>query len=197
MSKSTSSGLRALTEQVRGNVRLQAGLAVIGLIVLWLMHDAFSVWAGEQSARHADARTQLTRMQALVGESEWAARAAEASQLAESLEAELQPAEAEGLAQAHLQTQAMRWLRAANLEGRSRLQAATPAATSIDGVWAVPMTISGEGAPRSVLELVKQIESQRQLAVIDDLRYTTQATGTFNVRVRAFYRIAPETGSTP
>lgn len=189
--------LASLRAQVQANARLQAGLVVIALILAWWLHGAATVWSNAQSARHADAVAQLARMEALVGETAWAARAEEATAMRDGLAAEIEPATTIGLAQAHAQTAAMRWTRAAGTGDRLRLQVQAAADTAVPGIQAIPLFLSGEVSPREVLGLLQEIESQRHLTVVEDFRYSPGPRGVVNLRVRAFYRITPEAEGAP
>lgn len=189
--------LASLRSQVQANPRLQAGLVVIALILAWWLHGAATAWSTAQSARHADAVAQLDRMEALVGEAAWAARADEAAALRDGLVAEIEPATTLGLAQAHAQASAMRWAKAAGPGDRLRLQVQAAADTAIPGVQAIPLFLSGEVSPREALGLLREIESQRHLVVVEDFRYSPGPRGALNLRVRAFYRIGSETEGAP
>jgi hypothetical protein len=172
-------------------------LVVIALILAWWLHGAATAWSTTQSARHADAVAQLDRMEALVGETAWAGRAAEAAAMRDGLAAEIEPATTLGLAQAHAQAAAMRWAKAAGPADRLRLQVQAAADTAMPGIQAIPLFLSGEVSPREALGLLQEIESQRHLVVVEDFRYSPGPRGVLNLRVRAFYRITPEAEDSP
>lgn len=189
-----AAALAPVLAQIRANPRLQVGVAVIAMILVWWLHGALSAWATSQSGRRADAELQLARMTALIGETEWASRASSAASLRDALLAEIEPAQTRGLAQANLQTTAMRWMRAAGLADRLRVQVEAPRPTDVPGVTAITMTLSGEVSPGEVVALLREAESQRALVVVEDLRYSPAVRGIVNLRVRAFYRIAEASG---
>lgn len=190
-------GWSSLRAQVQGNPRLQGGLLLIALILAWWLHGVAAAWSTAQSARHADAVAQLARMEGLVGETAWGARAEEAVALRDGLAAEIEPAATLGLAQAHAQAAAMRWTKAAGTGDRLRLQVQAAAETPIPGIQAIPLFLSGEVTTREALGLLQEIESQRHLVVVEDFRFAPGPRAVLNLRVRAFYRITPDTEDAP
>ncbi|MCZ8114231.1 MAG: hypothetical protein ACK508_00635 [Lysobacteraceae bacterium] len=192
---SASAALSTLLGQVRSNARLQVGLGVIGIILVWALHDSLSRWAAASAAAAQESGIQLQRMASLTGESGWSERAEAAKSLRSSLEAQMQPVAAAGLAQAHLQSEAQRWLKGAGLESRSRMQISPPVETAVPRVVSVSVSLNLEAAPRAMLELLRQIESSRQLLVVEEMRYAPRSAGALYLRVRGHYVLEPEGGA--
>jgi hypothetical protein len=190
-----SAAFSTILSQVKSNTRLQIGLGMVAIILVWALQDSLWRWAAASAADAEEASVQLQRMAALAGESGWSERAEGVKSLRQSLEAQMQPVAAAGLAQAHLQAEAQRWLQGAGVEARSRVQISPPVETAVPGVMSVSISLGVDASPRAMLELLRQIESSRQLLVIEELRYSPQSAGAMNLRVRGHYILEPGNGA--
>lgn len=174
--------------QFAGNPRLRwGGLAIAAILVLyvWLL---LTDWQAALARDYRQERQRLEKILSLAGQDQWLARAEAAGELRRVLEAEIPGVQTLGLAQASVQSWA-RDLSVAFGDG-FRIQAgeATRAAASGD-LWRIPVTLSGSLDPRQVVQLMQRIESQANLATIEQALILNRNNRTFSLTVVVFYRI--------
>lgn len=184
--------VQAWIESARGqfaaNPRLRwGGLAIAAILVLyvWLL---LSDWQAALARDYRQERQRLEKILSLAGQGHWLARAEAAGELRRVLEAEIPVIQTLGLAQASVQSWA-RDLSVAFGDG-FRIQAgeATRAAAGED-LWRVPVTLSGSLDPRQAVQLMQRIESQANLATIEQALILNRSNRTFSLTVVVFYRI--------
>ena len=195
MSLRAPAQLQPLLAQVHANPRLQAGLAVIGLLVLaWLfllLGDAREA----KVAAVAEARQHYAQVRQLSGQQAWAERAVAAEQLADALEAEVPEAGSAGLAQATFQG----WLKSivdtqatpirVDLQPPVRLE--PPNAD----VVRISANVAGSMEPRRAWDLVHRFEASTALVTIPDITVLSDGSNqTFSMTVQGFYRV-PRNGA--
>lgn len=184
--------LAAVFEQARrewtANRRLRLGgiaiAAILGFYLLLVLRD----WQSALQVGYAEHTQRLAKMQALAGQDVWIARAQAAQALRKGLEAEIPEVATLGLAQAGIQT----WVRDLNAAFGGSLQVQNQAPQQVDGqpgVWRVPVTISGPGEPRRVVQLIGQVESRKTLTVIDQATLINRENQTFSLTVVSLFRI--------
>lgn len=177
-------------EQWRRNPRLRAGGMVIAAVVALYLFLVASDWKEQLAQQYVDRRDYLWRMQSLVGEDEWLQRAEEAAELRSALEAQVPEAATLGLAQASVQT----WVRDLMAAyGGGTLQVQAQSAQPIEGrpEWVrVPVTVSGGLEPTQVVDLIRQVERNANLAVIEQAGIMNRQNRTFSLTIVAFYRVA-------
>lgn len=183
--------LRPLLAQVGGNPRLQAGLALIALLVvgwLWLLIGDTRDARLQELGRHHE---RLAQIKQLAGQTIWLQRAEEAERLAGVLAAELPPAGSPGLAQADFQG----WLRgivdAQGAELRMEVQAPV-LVEAMPGVVQVTAVVSGALPPQRAVQMIQRIEGYTKLVTLPLVTIRDDgANQTFSLTVRGFYRLDP------
>lgn len=188
--------LAPLLSELRVNRRLQAGLAMIGLLTiawLWLVlgdwHQALVKETGQLQAR-------AVRMQQLAGQEVWIERAEQARQLREGLVAELPQADSPGLAQASVQS----WLREV-IEGtgtEARIRVDTPVRMEQPtGALRIGATVSGSLPARQVLQLLRRIEGHTNLMTVESVLIRSDENQTYTLTLHAYYRLRQRGGESP
>ena len=95
--------LKPVVEQVRANPRLQAGVALIGILFLgWLFLLLGDLRQANLTELEA-ARARLAQVEQLAGQDVWLQRSEESQRMADVLAAEIPDAQSPGLAQAAFQ----------------------------------------------------------------------------------------------
>lgn len=186
MSAATGGALADLRRQWAENPRLRLGVLAIGVILgIWLVL-VMADWHASLSREYANRTTHLYKMKALAGQEEWLQRAPLAARGRAALEAGIPTVETIGLAQA----QAQGWLReaTAGMGDSIQVQAGEPVEEpSRPGTWRVPVTVSGAFEPRRYLELVRRIESNPSLTVIEAAMVLNRENQTFSLTVVSYY----------
>lgn len=191
--------LAPLVDQVRANPRLQAALVLAGmLVVVWIV-----LVLGDRRdaaiAELADARHRYFEVHRLSGQDVWEARAAEAMQLADALEAEIPPAASAGLAQADFQG----WLTPiVNVQGadvRVEMQPPVRLDAPQDDIVRITAVVSGTLDPRRTWAIIHRLEASTSLVTIPVLTVRSDgANQTFSLTVQGFYRVpAASPGEAP
>lgn len=190
--------LRPLVAQVQANRRLQAGAA---LIVLLLLAWVFLVLGDIRAAslqRLQQGRQRLAQVQQLAQQKIWLQRADEAERLAAVLDAELPRAGSPGLAQAAFQG----WLNeiTGNQANNLRLDVQAPVFVE-DPVDVVRVTamVSGTAEPQRAWQLIRRIEASTSLVTIPVLTVRSDGTNkTFSLTVQGYYHVpAPPAVAAP
>ena len=195
MSAGAARTLAGIRQEWAGNRRLRIGvLAVAGILLLYLVL-VVQDWRGALEAEYAARTAHLYKMKSLAGQEAWLARADEAREVRQALEAEVPETGTPGLAQARVQG----WVRdiAAALGEDIRVQTLDP--VQVDGrpgLWRVPVTISGQFDPTLYAELLRRIESRSTLSVIEEAIVRNRANPTFTLSIVSYFRI-PEPADAP
>lgn len=191
---SVKARLRPLLAQAQDNPRLQAGLALIALLVVgWLalvLHDAREARIRELERQHQ----RLAQIKQLAGQKMWIERADEAERLGKVLAAELPEAKSAGLAQADFQA----WLRpivdAQNANLRLDVQAPTMP-EDMPGVVQVTAVVSGGLPPQRVVQMLGRIEGYAKLVTVPVATIRDDGLNqTFSLTVRGLYRLPTAAG---
>ncbi len=190
--------LKLLLIQVRANARLQAGLALIGLLLIGWVFLVLGDWRDAQLAKLEQGHQRLAQVRQLAGEQVWLQRAEDARRLADLLDAEIPPAQSPGLAQAAFQS----WLQPFTLGNATPLRLEVQTPTYLDApadVVRVSAEIGGGMDPRRVWEMIHRIESSTSLVTIPLLTVRSDgANKTFSLSVQGYYRLpAPRPQDTP
>lgn len=166
-----------------------AALAIAVLLALFVLQslDGFRV---ERRKAAAEAESNLQRILALQGQDVWLARAKDATQLRDSLRAQLPEAATPGLAQASLQN----WLR--NLTksfGKEqnltvRVNQSGPV-DKLPGVLRVNASLNGNLTPRQALGVLRQIETSTNLVVLETMDMQSDASNSLQITLNAYYRV--------
>lgn len=169
------------------NRRLRMGVAVIGAILALYVFLVLQDWRAALAGQYADRTEQLYKMKSLAGQDEWLARAQAARSIRERLEAEIPEVATVGLAQAGVQG----WIRdAATAFGDNvRVQTQAPAESELEGVWRIPVVISGSADPARIVQLVRRIEGRPTLSVIEEALVVNRENRTFSLTVVSYFRV--------
>lgn len=188
--------LRSALTELRGNPRLQSGLALIALLLFgWLflvLGDARRTLVNDLQEAHE----RLLQVKQLAGQKAWSQRARDAEALAKALDAEIPSARSTGLAQADFQGWLQKIVDAQGANLRVDMQSPIRDETQ-PGLVRVTAVVSGGLAPRRVLQMVHRIESSASLVTLPALLVRTDgANQTFSATVQAIYRV-PESAPAP
>lgn len=181
--------VRKLGLEIRSNPRLQAGLAVVAAILV--LYAALVLLDLRQAREQAYVQRveQLRKMRALAGQDAWIGRAQAAARVRQALAAEIPSFETVGVAQAQLTS----WVREVGqaFGGNAvQIQSQTPQQVAgEDGLWRVPVTISGEAAPARVVDLIQQVERRSVLTVIEQAMLMNRENKTYSLTVVAYVRV--------
>ncbi|WP_447585082.1 hypothetical protein [Pseudoxanthomonas mexicana] len=181
--------LTPLVAQIRASPRLQIGLGVITAIVLLWLFLLLGDWRQARIAVLQASNQRLEQTRNLARQKDWAERAEQARQLADTLQAEIPPAASPGLAQAEFQG----WLRqlADTQPASLRLDVQPPVRleTPADMVR-VTATLNGSMAPSQVLQLISRIESRQSLATIPMMTLRSDGLNrSFSLTIQGYYRL--------
>ena len=185
--------LQRLRRELEGNPRLQAGAVLIGVLLALYALRGVDAWRQGMVARLAAAHAQRVRTQALAGQTQWRARAAQAQALERALAARIPDADSVGLAQATQQA----WLRRAVLPfaptATIRMDAPVPVEGQ-PGYWRIPAEIAGPIAVARTLQLLQRIESNRDRMQVESIRISNAANPQLQMTVVALVRVVPRGG---
>ena len=188
----------ALREQVRGNPRLRLALVlVVALLLAMVWQGLESLRLGAQKSAIAE-EADLRRVRALQGQSIWFERATEAEALLDFLRSEMPVASTPGMAQAATQT----WLRGIANVGTdaSRIHVSVDSASEVaelPGVLRVKATVSGGVPPRQALNMIRQIETSKNLAVIETATIRGDENSLFTLSMNVYYRMTDGAAEQP
>jgi hypothetical protein len=188
-----SAGERLLRE-VTGNRRLQAGIAVIATLLLVWLWAVLGDWRQGLEQDRAQVEQRIERMQEMAGQDYWVERQVEAVALRDALAAEIPPAESPGLAQAAFQSWLTRQFEGMGIQPQLAVEPPL-ALETLPGVFRTSATLSGSLSTRQTVELLRRIESDRQLIIIPALQIRSEANETISLTIHAYYRVvAPTAG---
>lgn len=181
--------VRKLGSEIRSNPRLQAGLAVVGaiLVVYAVLVLVDLRRTGEQA--YVQRAEQLRKMRALAGQDAWIGRAQAAARVRQALAAEIPEFETVGVAQAQLTS----WVREVGQAfGGNAVQIQSQTAQQVvgeEGLWRVPVVLSGEAPPARVVDLIQQVERRSVLTVIEQAMLMNRENKTYSLTVVAYVRV--------
>ncbi len=195
MKASIAQQFKPLVDQVRGNPRLQLGLALIGLLLAGWLFLVLGDLRKDKVQALEQARERYLQVRQLSGQQVWFQRAADAEQMARRLEAELPQAASPGLAQAAFQG----WLKGiVDSQGvplRMDMQAPVRVEAPVD-VVRISATVSGGMEPQRAWAMVHRLESGASLVTIPVIVVRTDGTNkTLSLTVQGFYRVPATTGA--
>lgn len=188
MNAALGSAVAQMRKEFADNPRLRAGAWVIAAIVLFYLWLVLSEWRADAQKDYAAQSQRLEKISSLAGQDEWLQRAEQARALREALQAQIPEVATLGLAQASVQTTARDLIAASG--NTLQVQAEAPAEVGVgSGLWRVPVVISGGLAAPQVLQLVRRIESARNLMVIEQAQILNQNNRTFSLTIVSYYRV--------
>jgi len=181
--------LLPLAAQIRGNPRLQAGLGLIGAIVLLWLFLLLGDWRQARIEVLQASQHRLEQTRDLARQKDWAERAGQAKQLADSLQAEIPPAASPGLAQAEFQS----WLRqlADSQPAPLRLEVQQPVRLEDPAdIVKVTATLNGSMPSSQVVQLMSRIESQQSLVTLPMTTLRSDGLNrSFSLTIQGYYRL--------
>lgn len=188
MSAAAGGLLEQARKELADNPRLRLGAwLIVGILVLYL----WLVLSDWQAAVQKDYLVQVQRLEkirSLAGQDEWLQRAEQARALREALQAQIPEVATLGLAQASMQTFARDLVSASGAS--LRVQTEVPAEVGEgSGLWRVPVVLSGGLSAPQVLQLIRGIESARNLVVIEEALILNRVNQTFSLTLVAYYRV--------
>lgn len=188
MNAALGTAVAQMRKEFADNPRLRAGAWVIAAIVLFYLWLVLSEWRADAQKDYAAQSQRLEKISSLAGQDEWLQRAEQARALREALQAQIPEVATLGLAQASVQTTARDLIAASG--NTLQVQAEAPAEVGVgSGLWRVPVVISGSLAAPQVLQLVRRIESARNLMVIEQAQILNQNNRTFSLTIVSYYRV--------
>lgn len=188
MSGALSVALTQARKEFAENPRLRIGAWAIAAIVVFYLWLVLADWRAQMQKDYAAQSQQLQKIRSLAGQDEWLQRAERARALRDALQAQIPEVATLGLAQASVQTLARNLAAASG--NAIRIQAEAPApVTGSEGLWRVPVVISGGLGAEQVLQLVRRVESERNLVVIEQATILNRENRTFSLTVVAFFRV--------
>lgn len=179
-----------LREQVRANPRLRWALPLVALLLLAFVWQALESARASAQKRAIAEESDLRRIHALQGQTEWFERAEQSEALLAFLRSEMPAASTPGMAQAATQT----WLRgiASSLADPNAVRVTVESSSEVaelPGVLRVKATVSGGVPPRQALNLIRLIEGSRNLAVIETALVRGDENRLFNLSMNVYYRM--------
>lgn len=170
------------------NNRLRLGALVIAVLLFADAVSVLSTWRQQWSRDYEQLQTRLVRVQHISKEGGWPKRAADAEAIRKALEAEIPTADSVGLAQATFQG----WLRQVVGSTGLPLSLSMGTPSPVDGMpgyFRIPATLAGRIDSRRALEVLRLIESRKELVVVQSIRLSTGANSSISLEVAAFYRV--------
>lgn len=185
-------GWASILRELKGNPRLQIGLAAIAVLILAFAWQAVDQMRSHLQKRAIAAEVDLRRVRALQGQTVWFERADATESMLKLLQAQIPEARTSGLAQASLQS----WLSgiAANAtSGPDPLRISMDSAAEVEnlpGILRVKASMSGAISAAQALNVVRQIESSPNLVAIETISIRSDVNSLFNLTLVGHYRIA-------
>lgn len=188
MSGALRAALASMRMELADNPRLRLGAWLIAAILIFYVWLVLADWRAQMHKDYVAQVQQLQKIRSLAGQDEWLQRAEQARVLRDALQAQIPEVATLGLAQASVQTLARDMIAASG--NAIRVQTEAPAEVGEgSGLWRVPMVISGGLGATQVLQLIRRIESQRNLVVIEQAMILNRENHTFSLTMVSFFRV--------
>ncbi len=181
-------GLDQLRAELARNPRLRVGIFLIGALLLMYQLAGLSDTRSRLEADYSLKLTQLVRVRGISRQDGWDRRAGDIHAVRQALEAEIPDADSVGLAQATVQG----WLHdtAGNVGPKLTVTMGTPLRVDDQHpYWRIPAQINGPIAPSQALELIRQIESRKELITVESIRLTSGNNPSLSLEVASYYRV--------
>ena len=184
-----------LRSEWKANARLRLGVAVaLGILALYAAMVLLD-WRKSLHEEYAQESLRLYKTAALEGQHQWIARAQQARDLRKALDAQVPTATTLGLAQAEAQSWVQQLLRAFGRDMNS--QARAPVQVEPAGaVWKIPITVRGALTSGQYLEMLRRIEGNDRLMVIEQVTIDNQRRPLVEMTISAFYRVRNDANKT-
>ncbi len=166
-----------------------AGAFIAVLLAFFIVQGLEAVRAECQKAA-IETELNVRRILALKGQDVWFEREKSSLKLRNSLEAQLPDVATPGMAQAALQT----WLRSltsgfTNANNVTIRVNRSGAVENMEGVLRVNAAVNGNLSPRQALTMLRRIENSPNLIVVETITLQSEAPGTLNFTINAYYRV--------
>ena len=181
--------IKLARNELAQNQRLRIGILAIAGIVVFYAFLVLGDWRSSLHEQYVERRQYLRKLRELAGQSQWTVRADAISRVRKELEAQIPVVASPGLAQASAQT----WIRSLAAVHGSAVQVQSQPPLAVDGqpgLWRIPLVVSGTLAPRTVVNLVQQIEKHSSLSVIEEATILNRENQTFQLTVVSYARVA-------
>lgn len=180
------------------NPRLRLGVLLIVALVAVYEISGLGLVRQRMAADYSAKLSELSRVRDISKEDAWDQRALAAKRLRDALQAGVPTADTVGLGQATFQG----FLRSVAAGAGPRLNIAmdTPVkVVGMDGYWKFPAQISGPVPVDRALDLVRQVESHKDLVTVQAIQLSTGTNPYMNLTLAAYYRVngAGEVNATP
>lgn len=186
---SETTSLQRVRAEWSANPRLRWGVGIALMIASLYAALVLNDWRNRLHAEYQQASVRLVKTASLAGQQQWVARAQQARDLRRALEAKVPVSATLGLAQAEAQSWIQELVRA--FGGRDMTsQARAPVRVSANGdVWKIPVTIRGGLTSSQYLEMLRRIEGNERLIVVEQVTLDNQRRLTIDMTISAFYRV--------
>ncbi len=181
--------LAPLGEELKRNPRLRLGLIVIVALVAIYQITGISRWRAGLVADYALQQSRLLRIRSISKQDGWARRAADAASMRKALQAEISDANSVGLAQATFQG----WLSGLVRSTGEPLQITMGAPVKLQGqpgYWKIPAQVAGNLSIRKAMELIRQVESRKELVVVDSIELNNDQYPRASLALATYYHVA-------
>lgn len=178
--------------EFQANARLRWGGVLIVAIMVFYLWLVLSDLRAQMQRDYVQQVQRLDKITSLSGQDEWLQRAQQASTLRQALQAQIPTVATLGLAQASVQSIARDLITASGKPLRVQAETATEIGSG-SGIWRVPVVISGALAPDAALQLIRNIERQQNLVVVDQMILLNRPGAPFSVTMTAYFRVQEAT----
>ncbi|PIQ37137.1 MAG: hypothetical protein COW59_08795 [Lysobacterales bacterium CG17_big_fil_post_rev_8_21_14_2_50_64_11] len=188
MSAAWQSLLAQARAEFHANARLRwGGLLIVVILLVYLLLVLSDVRA-QMQREYVQQVQRLQKISSLAGQDEWLQRAERARVLRDGLQAQLPTVATLGLAQASVQSFARDLIASSGKPLRVQSETATEVGRG-SGIWRVPVVISGALAPDAAVQLIRRIEMQPNLIVIEQAMVLNRNNGMVALTVAGFFRV--------
>ncbi|WHZ19772.1 MAG: hypothetical protein OJF55_001921 [Rhodanobacteraceae bacterium] len=181
--------LAPLGEELKRNPRLRLGLVVIVALIAIYQITGISQWRASIAADYSLQQERLLRIRGISKQDGWAQRAADAASMRKALQAEISDANSVGLAQATFQG----WLSGLVRSTGKPLQITMGAPVKLpgqSGYWKIPAQVAGNLSIREAMELIRQVESRKELVTVDSIELTNDQYPRASLALATYYHVA-------
>lgn len=192
----SSPALQRLRSEWAANPRLRIGVtAALGILAVYVALVLLD-WRRSLHQEYEQESMRLYKTAALEGQNIWLTRAQQARDLRKALEAQVPAARTVGLAQAEAQSWIQQLLRAFGGRDMASQARAPVQVDTVAGIWKVPISVRGVVTSNQYLEMLRRIEGNDRLMVIEQVSIDNQRRPTIDMTISAYYRV-PAAAATP
>ena len=181
--------LTTIGEELKHNGRLRLGLIVIVALIALYEISSLSQWRAGIAADYSLQQERLLRIRSISRQDDWTRRAADAASMRKALQAEISVANSVGLAQATFQG----WLTGLAQSTGKPLQITMGAPVKLQGqpgYWKIPAQVAGNLGIREAMELIRQVESRKELVTIETIELTNDQYPRASLALATYYHVA-------